>query len=217
MDAETKFLWILLNRKKRLESELQQMLWKVRFEDVLTMKKRVNSVVCVHCLHKTIKPSSIYLTAFLFKTNFMQNINGVLIKLLPLEYLNVLFTYLLPSKLRHLSDYAIRFFQLQWKLKWILSYFYQLGSMRSMMSQVSGRTGSRSSSDERTKAHESQLYTEVRMRTSVWNWKLHVHLNPVQLLFHFFSWTRNKSWAKSEKDLIQFVLYFCRLAHTRAC
>ena len=52
------------------------------------------------------------------------------------------------------------------QLKRILSYFYQLGSMRSMISQVSGRTGSRSSSDERTKAHESQLYTEVRMRTS---------------------------------------------------
>ena len=64
MDAETKFPWILLNRKKRLESELQQMLWKVRFEDVLTMNKRVNSVVCVNCLHKTIRPirpSSIYI------------------------------------------------------------------------------------------------------------------------------------------------------------
>ena len=35
-----------------------------------------------------------------------------------------------------------------------------------MMSQASGRTGSRSSTDERIKAHESQLYTEVRMHAS---------------------------------------------------
>ena len=90
----------MLNRKKRLESELQQMLWKVRFEDVLTMKKRVNSVVCVNCLRKIIGPLSTYLRTFLFKTNLMQNINGASIKLTPLIYLNVLFTYVLPSKLR---------------------------------------------------------------------------------------------------------------------
>ena len=90
---------------------------------------------------------------------------------------------------------------------WILSFIYQLGSMRSMMSQVSGRTGSRSSYEERAKAHESQLYTEVRMRVLFWNCKLHIFyaFESCTIISFLFVDKKKSFLAKSDNALIQFI------------